>query len=141
MPSFALGSGVAAIIARFTRSSFMDILKEDYIRTGRAKGLRESTVIWKHALKNAMISVATMTGLQFGFLLSGAIVVETVFNWPGLGRLLIDSISFRDYPVIQAATDSFNSRLFYYFSAGALDYRPLYCALFIFIMTKRWFLL
>lgn len=102
LPSFALGSGVAAIIARFTRSSFMDILKEDYIRTGRAKGLRESTVIWKHALKNAMIPVATMTGLQFGFLLSGAIVVETVFNWPGLGRLLIDSISFRDYPVIQA---------------------------------------
>lgn len=102
LPSITLGSGIAAVIARFSRSSLMDILKEDYIRTGRAKGLHENNVVWKHGLKNAMIPVITMTGLQFGFLLSGSIVVETVFSWPGLGRLLIDSIAFRDYPVIQA---------------------------------------
>ncbi|WP_339165258.1 glutathione ABC transporter permease GsiC [Siminovitchia sp. FSL W7-1587] len=102
LPSVTLGAGVAAVIARFTRSSLMDTLREDYIRTGRAKGLKESIVVWKHALKNAMIPVVTMTGLQFGFLLGGSIVVETVFSWPGLGRLLIDSVSFRDYPVIQA---------------------------------------
>ncbi|MCH6265039.1 glutathione ABC transporter permease GsiC [Neobacillus citreus] len=101
LPSLTLGAGVAAVIARFTRSSLMDILREDYIRTGRAKGLKENAVVWKHALKNAMIPVVTMTGLQFGFLLGGSIVVETVFSWPGLGRLLIDSVSFRDYPLIQ----------------------------------------
>jgi glutathione transport system permease protein len=80
----------------------MDVLKEDYIRTGRAKGLKENNIVWGHALKNSMIPVITMTGLQFGFLLGGSIVIETVFSWPGLGRLLIDSVSFRDYPVIQA---------------------------------------
>jgi len=102
LPSITLGAGVAAVIARFARSSLMEILKEDYIRTGRAKGLKENAVVWRHALKNAMIPVITMTGLQFGFLLGGSIVVETVFSWPGLGRLLIDSVSFRDYPLIQA---------------------------------------
>ncbi|MDF0726532.1 glutathione ABC transporter permease GsiC [Cytobacillus sp. S13-E01] len=102
LPSLTLGAGVAAVIARFSRSSLMDILKEDYIRTGRAKGLNENKVVWGHGLKNAMIPVVTMTGLQFGFLLGGSIVIETVFSWPGLGRLLIDSVSFRDYPVIQA---------------------------------------
>jgi glutathione transport system permease protein len=102
LPSITLGAGVAAVIARFVRSSLLDILKEDYIRTGRAKGLKENAVVWKHALKNAMIPVITMTGLQFGFLLGGSIVVETVFSWPGLGRLLIDSVSFRDFTVIQA---------------------------------------
>ncbi|MFZ2465019.1 MAG: ABC transporter permease subunit, partial [Caldibacillus thermoamylovorans] len=81
--------------------SLMDTLKEDYIRTGRAKGLVERKVVWGHALKNAMIPIVTMTGLQFGFLLGGSVVVETVFNWPGLGRLLIDSVAFRDYTVIQ----------------------------------------
>jgi glutathione transport system permease protein len=102
LPSFTLGSGVAAVIARFTRSSLMDVLKEDYIRTGRSKGLAELGVVWGHALKNAMIPVVTMTGLQFGFLLGGSVVIETVFSWPGLGKLLIDSVSYRDYPVIQA---------------------------------------
>lgn len=101
LPSFTLGLGVAAVVARFTRSSLMDTLKEDYIRTGRAKGLVERKVVWGHALKNAMIPIVTMTGLQFGFLLGGSVVVETVFNWPGLGRLLIDSVAFRDYTVIQ----------------------------------------
>ncbi|ETI66745.1 glutathione ABC transporter permease GsiC [Neobacillus vireti] len=102
LPSITLGAGVAAVIARFSRSSLMEVMKEDYIRTGRAKGLKENKVVWGHALKNAMIPVVTMTGLQFGFLLGGSIVIETVFSWPGLGRLLIDSVSFRDYPVIQA---------------------------------------
>ncbi|MBL5768592.1 glutathione ABC transporter permease GsiC [Heyndrickxia sporothermodurans] len=102
LPSLTLGTSVAAVIARFSRSSIMDVLKEDYIRTGRAKGLTEGKVIISHALKNALIPVVTMTGLQFGFLLGGSVVIETVFSWPGLGRLLIDSVSFRDYPVIQA---------------------------------------
>jgi glutathione transport system permease protein len=102
LPSLTLGAGEAAFIARFSRSSLMDVLKEDYIRTGRAKGLKESGVVMGHALKNSMIPVVTMAGLQFGFLLGGSIVIETVFSWPGLGRLLIDSVSFRDYPVIQA---------------------------------------
>ncbi|MFD1037399.1 glutathione ABC transporter permease GsiC [Virgibacillus byunsanensis] len=102
LPSITLGSAVAAVVARFSRSSLMDILKDDYIRTGRAKGLNEHKVVWGHGLKNAMIPVVTMTGLQFGFLLGGSVVIETVFSWPGLGRLLIDSVAFRDYPVIQA---------------------------------------
>ncbi|MGE8206859.1 glutathione ABC transporter permease GsiC [Heyndrickxia sp. NPDC080065] len=102
LPSLTLGTSVAAVIARFSRSSVVDVLKEDYIRTGRAKGLTEGKVIKRHALKNALIPVVTMTGLQFGFLLGGSVVIETVFSWPGLGRLLIDSVSFRDYPVIQA---------------------------------------
>ncbi|AKU27136.1 Glutathione transport system permease protein GsiC [Geobacillus stearothermophilus] len=102
LPSFTLGLGVAAVVARFTRSSLMDTLREDYIRTARAKGLIERKVVWGHALKNAMIPIVTMTGLQFGFLLGGSVVVETVFNWPGLGRLLVDSVAFRDYTVIQA---------------------------------------
>lgn len=102
LPSFTLGTGVAAVVARFTRSSLMDVLKEDYIRTGRSKGLSERNVIWGHGLRNAMIPVVTMTGLQFGFLLGGSVVIETVFSWPGLGKLLIDSVAYRDYPVIQA---------------------------------------
>ncbi|MBL3649954.1 glutathione ABC transporter permease GsiC [Bacillus vallismortis] len=102
LPSITLGAGVAAIIARFTRSAVMDVLKNDYIRTSRAKGLHEYTVLMKHAFRNAMIPVVTMTGLQFGFMLSGSIITETLFSWPGLGRLLINSIVSRDYPVIQA---------------------------------------
>jgi glutathione transport system permease protein len=102
LPSITLGSAVAAIMARFTRSSFVDILGEDFIRTARAKGLNEQRVVVKHALRNALIPVVTMMGLQFGFLLGGSIVVEKVFNWPGLGRLLVDAVDMRDYPVIQA---------------------------------------
>ena len=101
LPAFTLGTGVAAVIARFTRSSLMDVLKEDYIRTGRSKGLTERNIVWGHGLRNAMIPVVTMTGLQFGFLLGGSVVIETVFSWPGLGKLLIDSVSYRDYPIIQ----------------------------------------
>jgi glutathione transport system permease protein len=102
LPSFTLGLGVAAVVARFTRSAFLDIAREDYVRTARAKGVVERVVVWKHILRNALIPVITMVGLQFGFLLGGSIVVETVFSWPGLGRLLVDSVSYRDYPVIQA---------------------------------------
>lgn len=102
LPSITLGAAVAAIMARFTRASFVEVMQEDYMRTARAKGVRESLVIIKHGLRNALIPVVTMMGLQFGFLLGGAIVVEVVFNWPGLGRLLIDSVAMRDYPVLQA---------------------------------------
>ncbi|MFJ9499719.1 ABC transporter permease subunit [Brevibacillus centrosporus] len=102
LPSITLGAGIMSMLARFTRSSLLETLKEDFIRTGRAKGLKESVVVRKHALKNSMIPVVTIAGLQFGFLLGGSVVVETVFSIPGMGRLLIDSIAFRDYPVVQA---------------------------------------
>ena len=87
LPSLTLGAAVAAVMARFTRSSFIDILKEDYVRTARAKGAGEGSVIFKHGLRNALIPVVTMMGLQFGFLLGGSIVVEVVFNWPGTGSV------------------------------------------------------
>ncbi|GKX51161.1 glutathione ABC transporter permease GsiC [Budvicia aquatica] len=102
LPSITLGAAVAAVMARFTRASFVEVLQEDFIRTARAKGLKERVIVIKHGLRNAMIPVVTMMGLQFGFLLGGSIVVEKVFNWPGLGRLLVDSVEARDYPVIQA---------------------------------------
>lgn len=101
LPAITLGAGAAATIARLTRSAMLEVLGEDFVRTARAKGQRELTVIMRHALRNAMIPVSTVIGLQFGFLISGAIIVETVFAWPGIGRLLIESISLRDYPVIQ----------------------------------------
>ncbi|WP_322029314.1 glutathione ABC transporter permease GsiC [Paraburkholderia sp. J76] len=102
LPSITLGAAVAAVMARFTRASFVEVLNEDFVRTARAKGVAEQWVVIKHCLRNAMIPVVTMMGLQFGFLLGGSIVVEVVFNWPGLGRLLVDSVAMRDYPVIQA---------------------------------------
>lgn len=103
LPSITLGAGIMSMIARFTRSSLLETLQADYIRTSRAKGLKENAVIVQHALRNSLISVVTIAGLQFGFLLGGSVVVETVFSFPGMGRLLIDSIAFRDYPVIQSA--------------------------------------
>lgn len=102
LPAITLGSGVAAVIARFTRSSLLETLGEDYVRTARAKGARERRVVWLHALRNALLPVVTMTGLQFGFLLGGSVVVEAVFSWPGMGSMLVDAVSTRDYPVIQA---------------------------------------
>lgn len=101
LPSITLGAAVAAVMARFTRASFVEVVQEDFVRTARAKGLNERTVVLKHCLRNALIPVVTMMGLQFGFLLGGSIVVEAVFNWPGLGRLLVDAVTMRDYPVIQ----------------------------------------
>ena len=88
LPSITLGAAVAAVMARFTRASFVEVLHDDYIRTARAKGVTETKIVAKHALRNALIPVVTMMGLQFGFLLGGSIVVEKVFNWPGMGRLL-----------------------------------------------------
>lgn len=102
LPSLTLGLGVAAVIARFTRSSVLDVMREDYVRTARAKGQKETVVVWSHVLRNALIPVVTMTGLQFGFMIGGASVVESVFVYPGLGAFLIDSIANRDYPVVQA---------------------------------------
>ena len=101
LPSITLGAAVAAVMARFTRSAFVEVLGDDCIRTARAKGVHETSVVMKHAFRNAMIPVVTMMGLQFGFLLGGSIVVEKVFNWPGMGRLLVVAVDMRDYPVIQ----------------------------------------
>ena len=103
LPSITLGAAVAAVMARFTRASFVEVLSNDYIRTARAKGVSGAGIVMKHALRNALIPVVTMMGLQFGFLLGGSIVVEKVFNWPGMGRLLVDAVEMRDYPVIQAS--------------------------------------
>ncbi len=103
LPSLTLGLATAALIARITRSSMLDVLRQDYITTARSKGLAERVVTYKHALKNALIPVVTVMGLQFGTLLGGAVLVETVFSWPGIGRLMVDSILRRDYPVVQGA--------------------------------------
>lgn len=102
LPAITLGSSVAAVMARFTRSAFLDVAQEDYVRTANAKGLRARLVTWKHIMRNALIPILTMLGLQFGFLLGGSIIVESVFSWPGLGWLLIESIKTQDQPVIQA---------------------------------------
>ena len=101
LPTLTLAASSLGTIARFTRSSLLEVLGEDYVRTARAKGLRRERIINKHALRNALIPVVTIVGLQFGFLLSGAIIVETIFTFPGLGWLLIQSIDARDYPTIQ----------------------------------------
>jgi len=101
LPALTLGAGAAATIARISRSEMLEVLAQDYIRMAQAKGHRLRAIVLRHALPNTLISVVTVIGLHFGFLISGAIIVETVFAWPGLGRLLIDSIAFRDYPMIQ----------------------------------------
>lgn len=103
LPALTLGLATAALIARITRSSMLEVLRQDYITTARSKGLVERVVTYKHALKNAMIPVVTVMGLQFGTLLGGAVLTETVFSWPGIGRLMVDSILNRDYPVVQGA--------------------------------------
>ena len=101
LPTLTLASASLATVARFARSSLLEVMGEDFIRTAKSKGLAASIVLQKHALKNALIPVITIAGLQFGFLLSGTIIVETVFNFPGLGWLLIQSINARDYPMLQ----------------------------------------
>ena len=101
LPAITLGTALAAKLTRMTRSSVLEILHEDYITTSRAKGLRESSVIFKHALRNALIPVITIIGMQCGALLSGALITETIFAWPGLGRLTITAIQKRDYPLVQ----------------------------------------
>ncbi len=102
LPAFVLGTVSLALIVRVTRSSFIDIQKEDYIRTARAKGLKPSQVIFKHIFKNALPQILTALGLAFGQLLTGAIMTETIFSWPGLGRWIVKSIEARDYPSVQA---------------------------------------
>ena len=101
LPALTLGTGMAAITARLMRSNMLEVLGQDYIRTARAKGLGEKVVLSKHALKNALIPIVTVIGMQFGRVLEGAVIVETIFAWPGIGKLLVDSIYARDFAMIQ----------------------------------------
>jgi len=101
LPAIVLGTIPLAVIARMTRSSLLEVLNEDYVRTARAKGLSPARVLWVHALRNALIPVITVIGLQVGTLMGGAILTETIFSWPGIGRWLVESIARRDYPVLQ----------------------------------------
>jgi peptide/nickel transport system permease protein len=103
LPAITIGISGAGGLARYTRSSMLDVLNEDYVRTARSKGLSERIVVYKHALRNALIPIITLLGLSFGSMLSGAVIVETVFGWPGLGRYLVTGISNRDFPVVQGA--------------------------------------
>lgn len=103
LPAFALGTSIMALITRLTRSSLLEVLNRDYVRTARAKGLRGIQVVYGHALKNALLPVITVVGVQFGALLGGAIVIEVVFSWPGVGRLIVNGISQRDFPVVQGS--------------------------------------
>lgn len=101
LPAFTLGAGGAAIVARMTRSSMLEVIRQDYIRTARAKGVKESVIVYKHALRNALIPVITVVGLQFGALLGGTVIVESIFAINGLGRMIVDSIRMRDMPMVQ----------------------------------------
>lgn len=101
MPAITLGAASAAITARITRSSMLEVIRQDYVRTARAKGLNERAVLTRHTLKNALLPILTVVSFQFGFLLGGAVLTETVFNWPGVGLALYNAISFRDYPMVQ----------------------------------------
>ena len=101
LPAITMGGALAAILTRMVRTSMLEELGHDYVRTARAKGLPEPTVVYRHALRNAMIPIITVLGLQFGALLAGAIVTETIFSWPGIGRLTIQAISNRDYYLVQ----------------------------------------
>ncbi|MFP3388267.1 nickel ABC transporter permease [Brevibacillus sp. SIMBA_040] len=103
LPALALGLSSSAVLARLTRSSILEVINQDFIRTARAKGVREKLVIYKHTLKNALIPIITIIGLEFGHLLGGAVLTETVFSMNGLGRYIIQSIQFRDYPAIQGS--------------------------------------
>lgn len=102
LPALAVGIGLSGSLMRITRSALLDVLTTGYVMTARAKGLDPSSVLWRHALKNAMIPIVTVLGLQLGYLLGGVVIVETVFNLPGVGRFTVDAISSRDYPVVQA---------------------------------------
>lgn len=101
LPAFTLGVGGAAIVARMTRSSMLEVVRQDYIRTAQAKGLKSFAIIYKHALRNALIPVITVVGLQFGALLGGTVLIESVFAINGLGRMIVDSIRTRDLPMVQ----------------------------------------
>lgn len=109
LPSVTLGTALAAILSRMTRNSMLDNMKEDFVRTARAKGNRESVVILKHILRNAALPLVTVVGLQFGVLLTGAIITERIFDWPGLGTLILEGINNRDYPVVQGCVLMFSA--------------------------------
>jgi peptide/nickel transport system permease protein len=102
LPAFTLGTALAAILSRMVRASMLEVLQEDYIRAARARGLTESHVLVLHALRNAALPIITILGMQFGALLAGAVITETIFAWPGIGQLMIESIQKRDYPIVQA---------------------------------------
>lgn len=104
LPAITLGTALAAVVARQTRSSMLETLREDYIRTARAKGLAERLVVYRHALKNSLIPIVTVVGLQIGRILGGVVITETIFAWPGIGKLVVDGIFARDVPVVQAVT-------------------------------------
>ena len=108
LPSLTLASFTVALIARMTRSSMLEVLRQDYVQTARAKGLHERAVLYAHALRNALLPVITIVGLQFGTLLGGAVLTETVFGWPGIGQLLVESIFARDYPLVQGIVLTFS---------------------------------
>jgi peptide/nickel transport system permease protein len=101
LPAIALGMAQAALIARTTRASVLEVLRHDYVQTARAKGLSERVVMWRHVLRNALVPVVTIIGLSYAILMGGAVIIETVFNLPGVGRLVISAVSRRDYPVVQ----------------------------------------
>jgi ABC-type dipeptide/oligopeptide/nickel transport system permease component len=103
LPAVTLALPFLAILVRLTRSGLLEVIHEGYVQTARSKGLTERVVIFPHAIRNALIPIVTVVGVQFGQLLGGTVIVETVFSWPGVGRLLIDSISHRDYAVVQAS--------------------------------------
>ncbi len=103
LPAITLGTGLAAVLARMVRNSLLEVLGDDYVRTARAKGLSESAVLRRHALRNAWLPVLTLLGLQLGALLGGAVITETVFAWPGIGSLLVEAIQARDFPVVQGS--------------------------------------
>jgi peptide/nickel transport system permease protein len=109
MPTLTLAAFSVALIARMTRSTMLEVLRADYVRTAQAKGLAEVVVVYVHALRNALLPVVTVVGLQFGTLLGGAVLTETVFGWPGMGQLLVESIFSRDYPVVQGIVLTFST--------------------------------
>lgn len=101
LPAVTLGAVSAAILARMTRSAMLDVVRQDYVRTARAKGVGETRVVWVHALRNASITIATVLGMQIGYLLGGSVITETVFSWPGIGQMMVRAIQARDYPMVQ----------------------------------------
>ncbi len=109
LPALTIGTSLAAIISRMTRNSLLDVLREDYIRTARAKGVGFASIVFKHAFRNAALPLVTIVGLQFGVLLTGAVVTEKIFDWPGLGTLILDGLGNRDYPLVQGCVLMFSA--------------------------------
>ncbi|MCS6817164.1 MAG: ABC transporter permease [Blastocatellia bacterium] len=125
LPAFTLGAALAAILTRLVRTSVLEELRQDYVKTARAKGLDERTVIYRHVLRNGLIPVVTIVGLQFGVLLGGAIITERIFNWPGIGTLTIEAIAARDYPLVQGCLLVISLTYIFVNTATDLLYRVL----------------